>query len=622
MKDRIHSYLADYINGEVDPGTAVLITGPWGCGKTRFIQDYFGVDSKANATDERSRSSKDPKALFASFFGSQTEMDLLSQFAAQLHPKLTSRPAQAVGAMLMTALRFADDKFAGGAVLGDSDGSGLLKWLASPDGHVLVFDDLERSSMSLIERLATINRYVDVMGLKVIVIANEDELGEDDYLRWKEKVIGKTLRVDADPGSVLKELANQLTDAALKRCVLDNLDSLSGVLKQLDTINYRSVRSLIFDVQRLVSAAPALRGSDEAMLSILNFSLAVGSLLRADLIDESQVDLAAITNKTTVQSGKATSEFLAEMHRRFRAVGAVQPIVSPTMMARLWCDGEIDERYLDQVTSTHRWIVGDAAQPAWLWLREPGQLTVTRYQEQKKRLLQEIDSGKVLEAGVLLHVIDIHLQLTAMDDGVLPKGTNVGLWVSHYLDHHDVGGPELGQEEFSAHQHGGYRYRSADDEFKEAAEQIRDHLGNRQANSLRGKAVEWVEDIRNGDLGTLAFEEENLPGRRAWLHLVDAGAFARILLIDGTVTRSVADALESRYAGDGEGKLEPEWTWLGQLKVAIDAEAALLPYPHRQIVSEYCSKTFAYIETQVEYGKHYLRRFREFEAKLLGVGEA
>lgn len=617
MKDRIHSYLADYIKGEVDPSTAVLITGPWGCGKTRFIQDYFGIEPKPGATNERSRNTKDPRALIASFFGAQTEMDLLSQFAAQLHPKLTSRPAQAVGAMLMTALRFADDKFAGGVVLGDSDGSGLLKWLASPDGHVLVFDDLERSSMPLIERLATINRYVDVMGLKVIVIANEDELGDEDYSRWKEKVIGKTLRVDADPGSVLKELAGQLTDVALKQCVLDNQDSLSGVLKQLDTINYRSVRSLIFDVQRLVNAAPALRSSNEAMLSILNFSLAVGSLVRGDLIDQSQVDLAAIANKTTVQSGKAKDEFLAEMHRRFRTVRAVQPIFSPTMMARLWCDGEIDERYLEQVTSTHHLIVGDAAQPAWLWLRQPERLTVTRYQEQKKNLLRDIDSGSILEAGVLLHVIDIHLELAAMDDGLLPDGTDVVAWVNDYLENHDVGGPELGHEEFSAHSHGGYRYRSANSVFEEAAERVRDHLDNRQADSLRGKADEWVADIVNGNLGTLAFKAENLPGRRPWLHLVDASAFARILLTDGCIRRSVADALESRYAGDGEGELEPEWTWLDQLKEVIDAESLRLPFPQRHIVSGDFSKTFAYIGTQVEYGKQHLSRIRDFAARLL-----
>lgn len=617
MKDRIHSYLADYIKGEVDPGTAVLITGPWGCGKTRFIQDYFGIDTNADATSEKSRSAKNPNALIASFFGAQTEMDLLSQFAAQLHPKLTSRPAQAVGAMLMTALRFADDKLAGGVVLGDSDGSGLLKWLGSPDGHVLVFDDLERSSMPLLERLATINRYVNAMGLKVIVVANEDELGGDDYSRWKEKVIGKTLRVDADPGEVLKELAGQLTDSALKQCVLDNLDSLSAVLKQLDSINYRSVRSLIFDVQRLTSAAPALRGSSEAMLSILSFSLAVGSLVRGDLISQSQVDLAAIANSETAQPGKATDEFLAEMHRRFRGVGAVQPIVSPTMMGRLWCDGEIDERYLNQVTSTHHLIVGDAAQPAWLWLRQPEQLNVPRYQEQKKKLLDEINSDSALSAGVLLHVIDVHLELTAMSDGLLPDGTDVVAWVKHYLGNHDVTGPALGQPEFSIHHHGGYRYLSGNSAFQEAAELVREHLGEKQAESLRVKTDGWIAEVASGNLGALSFDADTVPGRRPWLHLVDARKFCLILLDRGCIRRSVVDALESRYAQDAEGQLESEWTWLEQLKEAINAEVLILPYPHRHIVSGAFSKTFAYIEKQTRYGKQHLQRVRDFAAHLL-----
>src|SRR5204863_288679 len=98
-------------------------------------------------------------------------------------------------------------KFTGGSLLSGNEGSGLLKWLGEPGSHVLVFDDFERSSMPLAERLAVVNRYVEGVGLKVIVIANESELGEDPvYQRWKEKVIGKTLRVGAEAEQVLREV--------------------------------------------------------------------------------------------------------------------------------------------------------------------------------------------------------------------------------------------------------------------------------------------------------------------------------------------------------------------------------------------------------------------------------
>ncbi|WP_312318830.1 P-loop NTPase fold protein [Stenotrophomonas sp.] len=623
MKDRIHSYLADYIEGDVDPGTAVLITGPWGCGKTRFIQDFFGITREARKASQKpaDADTEPQKALIASFFGAQTQLDLVSQFAAQRHPLLKNKAMQAIGAVTKIGLRAVDGAFTGGQALSGEEGNGLMAWLGSPGDHVLVFDDLERSSMPLIERLATINRYVETMGLRVIVIANEKELlKDDDYLRWKEKVIGKTLRVDTAPDVVLKELAGQLKEVALKDCVQSNIEPLSDVLKQLDSINYRSVRSLIFDVQRLVKAAPKLATSEQAMLSILTFSLAVGSLVRGGLIKRNQVDLSEYVKKLNSDSPDAEkSAHLIEMHHRFRMVEALQPIVPPEQMGRLWCDGEIDEDQLKEITSTHHWIVGDDAQPAWLWLREPQALSVTRFNEQRKKLIRYIDGGAIVEGGVLLHIVDIHLELQSMRSYLFPEGTDVVAWVKNYLTKYDVRGNGDGHGGFSTLQHGGYRFRSSSSEFNDSAELIRSHLAEKEADSLRQKAINWIQDVARGNFGTLAFDVEELPGCKAWLHLVDASVFAQILLQDGEVKTRPLAALESRYARDNLGELEQEWPWLEQLREVLDAEVSDLPAPHQRIASDAFAKSFDYIDKQLEFGRDHLATLRSISAQLLAA---
>lgn len=614
MEDQVEGYLNAYIEGHVDPGTAVLITGPWGCGKTRLIKNYFGLT--AAKQPER------PKALIASFFGADSHQDLINQFAAQRHPKLTSPEMQAMGALMMRGLRFADGKFTGGSLLSGNEGSGLLKWLGEPGSHVLVFDDFERSSMPLAERLAVVNRYVEGVGLKVIVIANESELGEDPvYQRWKEKVIGKTLRVGAEAEQVLREVASELSVQSLRDCVLGNLKLLAGVLKALDSVNYRSVRALIFDVQRLVVAAPRLERSSKVMLSLLSFSVAVGSLLRSDTIGRAQVDLAE-TVKALGSNAKRSEKDrrLIEVHGRLSTMGALDPIISPAMMARLWCDGEIDDQYLEQVLSTHRLIVGDQAQPAWQWLREPGKIGVARFREQKSRLLDEIHNGRIYDAGILLHVVDSHLQLFELGDGLLPRETQVKAWLEAYLKTYQVRLTDEdlgGGRELSTMQYAGYIYHSSGKTFNAAADVIREHIARKRTDELQGETRKWMQDISEGRLDALQFNENEQPGEQPWLHLVDAQEFATLLLDDGCVRSRLLDALTHRYARDGRGVLESEWPWLKRLKEVLMSMAGELAPPHQKLASNAFTGAFNYIESELGVARRHLDERLEFDRKML-----
>ena len=75
-------------------------------------------------------------------------------------------------------------------------------------------------SMPLTDVMGFINAYVEHEGLKVIVIANQDEIPDAqkaEYERRKEKLIGRTLRIASDPSSVFEEfIALMKNDAARK----------------------------------------------------------------------------------------------------------------------------------------------------------------------------------------------------------------------------------------------------------------------------------------------------------------------------------------------------------------------------------------------------------------------
>lgn len=65
----------------------------------------------------------------------------------------------------------------------------------------MIFDDLERCAIHQKELFGYLNYFVEKEKYKVILIADENELkivDEDYYKRTKEKLIGRTLKVEAD----------------------------------------------------------------------------------------------------------------------------------------------------------------------------------------------------------------------------------------------------------------------------------------------------------------------------------------------------------------------------------------------------------------------------------------
>ncbi|WP_241160639.1 P-loop NTPase fold protein, partial [Pseudomonas viridiflava] len=118
-----------------------------------------------------------------------------------LHPILGSKPAKLVGNILKGAVSvgfrvdlYGDkkDETSTNFKLDKLDLSSLGIGVTSD--IVLIFDDLERTEISIREILGYVNFMIEVTQVKVILIANEEALLENEdarkiYLKFKEKVI-------------------------------------------------------------------------------------------------------------------------------------------------------------------------------------------------------------------------------------------------------------------------------------------------------------------------------------------------------------------------------------------------------------------------------------------------
>lgn len=180
---------------------AFLITGAWGTGKTFFITSFI------DKYDHPER-----KILKISLFGLSSTSQIDQKIFEGLHPILGSKYAKVMGNAIKGAisLGFRMDLNSDGSpdstLNAKFDKLSLVDYLPGsknkPMELVLVFDDLERTNISLREMLGFINYMVEVSGVKVIIVANESYILEGDnkkiYSEFKEKVIGKTFEVKHD----------------------------------------------------------------------------------------------------------------------------------------------------------------------------------------------------------------------------------------------------------------------------------------------------------------------------------------------------------------------------------------------------------------------------------------
>jgi hypothetical protein len=203
------AFLDYFCDGLAKTDHAIMIDAPWGAGKTHFIKAYLQT---RDADARKEADFTGAPFLYASLYGVSSSDDVREQFYAQAHPVLSSKAVKLLGSALAGAAK----KFTG--VEFSKDDTRLEALLPRLEARVLVFDDIERAAMPVVDVLGLINSFVEHGDFKVILIANQAEIPHDQkegYERQREKLVGRTLTIKADPTVVLEKLiAEMRNDAA------------------------------------------------------------------------------------------------------------------------------------------------------------------------------------------------------------------------------------------------------------------------------------------------------------------------------------------------------------------------------------------------------------------------
>lgn len=192
--EELEKAISDYLD---TPNTnyAILVNGHWGTGKTHFLKNRL----------RRVITAKGYNIVYVSLYGISSLHELGKEVFFSSKSVLDhNRQLINIGSQLSKVLLNAS------AALGVSNESTLKismeHFLNLKENNVLCFDDLERCGMELNEVMGFINSFVEHDQIKTIILCAENEIKDEQYRRFKEKIIGRTITYSPKSETVILQM--------------------------------------------------------------------------------------------------------------------------------------------------------------------------------------------------------------------------------------------------------------------------------------------------------------------------------------------------------------------------------------------------------------------------------
>ena len=307
-----------YYCNEKQPVGAIMLSGEWGCGKTYFIENEL-----------RKELEKTHVIIRISLFGlssiesikNEVQLNWLQSYIDEKSETkgLGEKGINTLQGLMNVVNEETKNKFGPvGFIINKLSSLDIVDFIkvAPTIGNkkvVLVFDDLERSSLSTNDMLGCINDYCENLHIHTIVVANEEYVKKNEYKETnksikyetiKEKIIYKTLVFNPDYCSIIENIINnyECNSDGYKPFLLTCIPKINNIFIAFDSPaifkkekvltnrphNLRSLKYALHDFERIyqILHTKYFKNIDEWLSSFICYSLCC----KANLIDFNKKD--------------------------------------------------------------------------------------------------------------------------------------------------------------------------------------------------------------------------------------------------------------------------------------------------------------------------------------------
>ncbi|WP_457580755.1 hypothetical protein [Ensifer canadensis] len=394
MMSPLASYLTYYSTLQ-KPCYAVLVTGPWGTGKTYQVK---------RALADR---------YYISLYGLKSTDEIISAVYAEMFPTRDKIKRAASGASEVSGEGFGLGLSLGGVFSGLANA--MLRNKVATD-KVLVFDDLERCCVNIDETLGTINMYVEHHGCRVVVIAHDEELrSADKFNSSKEKIFGQTIRIEPQVEAAFRAFLESTSDPA-KGFISRYETEILRTFVYSEVLSLRILRHIIEDLARLHGMLDAKHISHpEAMSALVQFFCAYNIEWRADRLD--QIDIADpvtahLADMARSITGQKQAQNLSEAKDRYPFLDLSSSLIPGPVLAQILIDGHLDRDAIRAALDASTYFMVPEQDASWKVLRRFEELPDSIVQPALAQFDEDFRSRKDTESGVILHIFALRFKMS------------------------------------------------------------------------------------------------------------------------------------------------------------------------------------------------------------------
>jgi hypothetical protein len=249
----------------------------------------------------------------------------------------------------------------------------VLGLFPPPKDCVIVFDDLERCSIKLRDVMGYINSFVEHENIKVIIIANEDDIRNrqeyDEYKRIKEKLVGKTFAVNSNVPSVVKNFIVSIRDKNVRQFCENHVNDILTIHKSSQTSNLRIMKQAIWDFELLGECFDAEHwAKPEAILELFKVVLALSYEIRSGRITRDEEVAGIRSNRIASYMRSRRTEPVTpvdEMVERYSEVNFEQTLLNPLTISDLLFRGWVDKCKVIKEVGSSSYFASPLAEPSW-----------------------------------------------------------------------------------------------------------------------------------------------------------------------------------------------------------------------------------------------------------------